>query len=173
MRKRDFFLAYVLLVVLQMLIYNYFHISHYLLLTILPVMVLLIPIRFSTLSSLFIAFVTGLVADVFSDGVIGLNAAALVPVALIREWVIGLVFGQELFARDEDASILRQGVMKMTTAIVIVQAPFLFIYIWADSAGTRPFWFNATRFGLSLVISTAVSLLVAVIMAPKRDSRWH
>lgn len=173
MRKKEFFIAYILLVVLQMLIYNYLHLSHYLLLSILPVMVLLIPIRFSTTATLFIAFATGLVADFFSDGVLGLNLAALLPVALLRERVIALVFGEELFSRGEDASIRRQGPVKMGVAILIVQAIFLLIYIWADSAGTRPFTFNFIRWAVSLVAGTAVSLLVARILAPEKDSRWH
>lgn len=172
MRKGEFFLAYMLITALQLLIYNYFHLSHYILLSILPVMVLLIPVRFGTTASLFTAFFTALAADLFSDGVPGLNIASLVPVAMMREWVIKLVFGREFFARGEDVSIVRQGVLKMTTAIVIVQSVFLFIYIWTDAAGTRPFWFNAARFGISLVACTATSLPVAAIMAPKRESRW-
>ena len=59
MKQYNFFLTYALLVLIQMVICNYFHLSAYVLLSILPVMVLCIPIRFSTTAALCIAFVTG------------------------------------------------------------------------------------------------------------------
>ena len=58
MKQYNFFLTYALLVLIQMVICNYFHLSAYILLSILPVMVLCIPIRYSTTMALCIAFVT-------------------------------------------------------------------------------------------------------------------
>ena len=48
MRKNTFFLVYLLLTVVQMLICNYFHLTPYVMLSILPVMVLCIPLRVPT-----------------------------------------------------------------------------------------------------------------------------
>lgn len=173
MRTDRFFITYFLLVIVQILTYNYLHVTHYLLLSILPVLVLLVPIRFNTIGCLFIAFVTGLAADLFGDGVIGLNILALLPVALARRSIIRLIFGGEVFARKEDISIIRHGADKMLLSVLMVQSIFLILYVWADAAGTRPFWFNAARFGTSLLAGTVVSLFVARILAPERDTRWR
>ena len=151
MRKTGFVLVYVLLAVVQMLICNYFNLSPYLMLSILPVMVLCLPLRVPTFWALIIAFVTGL---------------ALVPVAFVRKEVIRLIFGGELFARKEDFSLRKNGFGKVTLSIFLVQALFLLIYIWADGAGTRSFQFNAIRFGVSLLTGIVVSLLVVDILAP-------
>jgi hypothetical protein len=166
MRKAEFFLVYVLLTVVQMLICNYFHLSAYVMLSILPVMVLCLPTRVSTVGALVIAFATGLVVDLLSEGVLGLNVLAIVPVAFVRNGVIRLIFGDELFARKEDFSVRKNGFGKVALAIFIVQALFLLIYIWADGAGTRPLTFNAIRFGASLLAGWVVSLLLIDVLAP-------
>ena len=166
MRKSGFFLAYVLLAVVQMLICNYFNLSPYLMLSILPVMILCLPLRVSTFWALIIAFITGILVDILSEGVLGLNVRALVPVAFVRKEVIRLIFGGELFARKEDFSLRKNGFGKVTLSIFLVQALFLLIYIWADGAGTRSFQFNAIRFGVSLFAGVVVSLLIVDILAP-------
>ena len=166
MRKAQFYLVFVVLTIVQMLICNYFHLSPYLMLSILPVMVLCIPLRVGTVGAMVIAFATGLVVDLLAEGTLGLNTLALVPVAYARKGVIRLVFGEELFARKEDFSVRKNGFGKVAVAIFIVQALFLLVYIWADSAGTRPFSFNVIRFGVSLIAGWVVSLLIIDILAP-------
>lgn len=171
MKQYNFFLTYALLVVVQMVICNYFHLSSYILLSILPVMVLCIPIRISTPLALVIAFVTGLLVDLLSEGLLGINTIALLPVALLRKVIIQLVFGEEVFARNEDFSIKKSGLGKVSLAMVIAQALFLLVYILADGAGTRPFSFNLLRFLLSLLVGYAVSILLVDTLAPDSSRR--
>ena len=166
MKRGDFWIAYVLLLVAQLLLSNYFHVTPYIFLTILPVMVLCIPIRMGTVGAMLIAALTGLAVDYLSEGVLGLNALALIPVAFARNGIIGLVFGRELFARKEDFSIERCGFGKVATALFLSTLLFLVIYIWADGAGTRPLWFNGLRLAASLGSSFVVSLLTLSVLAP-------
>ena len=169
MRKPVFWLIYVLLVIAQLLLTNYLRVSPYLMLTILPVMVLCISIRTGSLGAMLIAFVTGLAVDFLSDGLPGLNALALVPVAYCRNGIIRLVFGSEVFAREEDFSVQKNGFGKVFQALLIAQVIFLVIYIWVDGAGMRPFSFNAIRFAVSLVAGILISLPTLGLLAP--DSR--
>ena len=166
MKRGNFWIAYVLLLVAQLLLSNFFHVTPYIFLTILPVMVLCIPIRMGTAGAMIIAALTGLTVDYLSEGVLGLNALALIPVAFTRNGIIGLVFGRELFARKEDFSIERCGFGKVATALFLSTLLFLVIYIWADGAGTRPLWFNGLRLGASLGASFVVSLLTLSVLAP-------
>lgn len=166
MRKSGFWAAYLLLLLAQLLLSNFFNITPYLMLSILPVMVLCIPIRIGSTGAMLIAFVTGLVVDFLSEGLLGINAFALVPVAFLRKPIIGLVFGNELFARGEDFSARRNGLWKTVLATVLAQAVFTLLYVWADAAGTRPFWFGAARFGASLVAGTLLSLACLPSLAP-------
>lgn len=164
--KRGFWIAYVLLLLAQLLLSNYFHVTPYIFLTILPVMVLCIPIRVGTVGAMLIACLSGLAIDFLSEGVIGLNALSLIPVAYARHGLIGLIFGPELFARKEDFSIGRWGFGKVAVAVFLSLLIFLVIYIWADGAGTRPLWFNGLRLAASLGASFLVSLLTLGVLAP-------
>lgn len=164
--KRGFWIAYILLLMAQLLLSNYFHVTPYIFLTILPVMVLCIPIRMGTAGAMLVACASGLVIDFLSEGVIGLNALSLVPVAFARNSIIGLIFGPELFARKEDFSVGRCGFGKVAVALLLSLLIFLVIYIWADGAGTRPLWFNGLRLAASLVASFLLSLLTLNVLAP-------
>jgi len=169
MKRSGYFMVYLLLVVAQMLICNYFRLTPYVMLSILPVMVLCIPIRYSTTAALLIAFATGLSVDLLAEGVLGLNTFALVPVAFVRYPVIRLIFGDEVFARNEDFSVKKNGFGKVSIAILIVQALFLLLYLWADGAGIRPFWFNLARFSASLAAGYVLAIILIDTLAP--DSR--
>ena len=166
MRKAGFYFVFFLLAVVQMLICNYLNLSAWLMLSILPVMILCVPLRLPTFWTMLLAFVTGCAVDLLSEGLLGINALALVPVAFVRKEVIRLIFGDELFARKEDFSMRKNGFGKVALAIFLVQALYLGIYIWADGAGTRPLAFNAIRFGVSLGAGWIVSLLIVDILAP-------
>lgn len=166
MKKNGFAGIFLFLLVLQILICNYFHVTPYVMLSILPVMVLCIPARISTPVTMIIAFAAGLTVDMLSEGVAGINTLALVPVAFLRLNIVSLVFGEDLLARKEDFSVRKNGIGKVSLALILVQALFLLIYIWADGAGTRPFWFNAARFGASLSAGYVVSLLLIDVLAP-------
>ena len=164
--KRGFWIAYVLLLMAQLLLSNYFHVTPYIFLTLLPVMVLCIPIRMGTIGAMLIAGLSGLVIDFLSEGVLGLNALSIIPVAYARNGIIGLIFGPELFARKEDFSVGRCGFGKVAAALFLSLLIFLVIYIWADGAGTRPLWFNGLRLLASLGASFLLSLLTLNVLAP-------
>ena len=166
MRKNQFWAVYLLLLLAQLLLSNSVNISTFRTVSILPVMVFCIPTRVGPALAMVIAFATGLVVDLLSEGLLGLNALALVPVAYLRNPIIRLVFGEELFARGEDFSPKRHGLGKSAAATFMAIALFILIYVWADGAATRPFWFNATRYLVSLAVSFALSLACLPNLAP-------
>ena len=173
MKNPERIVTYLILLTVQILFCNYLHLTQYVMVSILPAMILFSDVRLSRVSVLCIAFALAFAVDFLSDGVFGLNVLALVPVAFVRDGVIRLVFGEEHFSRGEGISIVRQGIWKVSTAIIMVQALFLLIYIWADGAGTRPVWFCVFRFLASLLAGGVLSLPVAkVLTAEKSSDKW-
>lgn len=164
MKNPGFTIKFLLLTLAQILLWNYFDFTQYLTIVFLPALILCLPIKKSVIFAMLLAFAAGFAVDFFSSGMLGLTSAALVPVALIRRGVITLVCGEEVFARGENITIRRQGLPKMALAILTVTALFLAIYIWADGAGTRPFWFNAVKFAASLAAGTLISLIACNIL---------
>lgn len=167
MRKSDFWIIYVLMLAIQLLLSNYIKITPFVMLSILPVMVLCIPTRVRPALTMIIAFLSALVVDLFAEGVLGLNCFALVAVAGLRNSVIRLIFGGDLFARKEDFSVRRNSFGKVALAIFIVQLVFVVLYVWADGAATRPTWFNLARMGASTLAGFLFSLLCVPVLAPE------
>ena len=166
-------LKYFLLFLAQAVLWNYFNFSQFIVIAILPAMILCLPISRSTVEAMLIAFVTGVAMDFLVTGQLGLTAFSLVPVGLLRRPVISLVFGSELFARGEELSLRRQGWLKFIPAILLLTAAFLLPYIWLDDAGTRPFWFGAAKFALSLLLSGFVSVFICDILLEDTAARWR
>ena len=169
MREHSYPLTFILLVMVQILICNYLNLTPYLTLSILPMAILFLPIGCSGSAAMLIAFICGLAVDFLCDGVPGLQALSLVPVAYARTGIIRLVFGSEVFARKENISVAKHGLGKTALALALAQALFLAAYIIADGAGTRPFWFNSLKWLLSILLGVAVSLAITPLTAP--DSR--
>ncbi len=158
--KHNFTLTYILLTVAQMILSNYFHFTPYVMITILPVMVLCIPTKTGTIAAMLIAFITGLSVDFFAEGTLGINALSLVPAALLRKPIIGMIFGNEPFEQKESVTVRKYGAGKVSLAIILMTVVFLLIYILTDCAGTRPFWFICACLGLSLLASYLSSILI-------------
>ena len=165
-------LKYFLLFLAQVAVWNYFNFSQYLLVVFLPVMILCLPLEKGPVYTMLVAFATGLAADFIVTGQLGMTSLALVPVGLIRRGVIKLVFGSELFARGEELSFHRQGWQKFVPCVLIVTAVFLLIYLWVDGAGMYSFGFRALKFGISLLVSSAVSVGLAFVLLEDTGERW-
>ncbi|MDT3366146.1 MAG: rod shape-determining protein MreD [Bacteroidota bacterium] len=166
----SFFWMFVILTVAQMLITNYLHLSYYITLSLLPTLILFLPIRIGTVSAMVIAFITGFAVDFFAEGLIGINMLSLVPVAFIRRSLLSLVFGGEIFARQEDPSAGKNGIGAVLLAILLAEALFLAVYILADGAGMRPVWFNLIRFVCSLGVGTILSMFAADLLTGDKNT---
>ncbi|MBQ7750897.1 MAG: hypothetical protein IJR77_06735 [Bacteroidales bacterium] len=167
MRNQNYVITYLVMVVAQILLCNYLHLGPYVTVSILPALILCLPIRTPAPLAMVIAFATGLAVDFLAEGLPGINAFSLVPVALLRIPVISLVFGEDMISRKEEFSARRNGFGKTALAIIMVQALFLLLYIAVDGAGTRSFGFNTVRFVLSLAAGVALSLLLIDTIAPE------
>ena len=157
---QHFGILYILLVIAQAVICNYFRLGPYISLTLLPVLILCLPLRQSSSLTMTIAFVTGLGVDILSEGLLGLNTLALVPVALLKKPVVKIIMGQEAFEKDEPFNIRYEGFGKIFLAVIVAQSIFLTLYIIADGAGIRPLWFNISRFAASLACNVIFSMMI-------------
>ena len=164
--SQNFGLIYVLLVICQMIMCNFAHFGPYVLLSMLPAMILCIPTGISTITCMLIAFASGFTVDLLSEGLLGLNTAALLPVAALRKGIIRIFLGEDIINRNDSFSIRKNGIGKVSFAILTVTALFLAIYIYLDGAGTRPLWFCLARFGASLTCNWVLGLIVTNILTP-------
>lgn len=166
MKNHNFGILFILLVIAQMIICNYFQMTPYIVLSILPAMILCIPLTVSTNVCMLIAFASGLTVDWLAEGLIGINAASLVPVAMARKTIIRIFLGEDLIARRDSFTFKKNGIGKISIALFASLAIFFAIYIILDGAGTRPHSFNLIRFTASVTASLALSLVVSAVLIP-------
>lgn len=164
MKTQNFGLLFFLMVLGQMILCNFAGFSPYITLTMLPAMIICVPLSVSTPLCLLLAFATGLSVDWLSEGLIGLNAASLVPVALMRKPLIRFFLGEDLITRSDSFSFRKNGIGKISLVLIVSLLIFLGIYVFLDGAGTRPAWFNLTRIGLSLLCNYVLALIVTNIL---------
>lgn len=164
MKGQNFGLLYFLMVLAQVILCNFTNLGPYVMLTLLPAMIVCVPLTVSTPLCMLLAFATGLSVDWLSEGLVGINAASLVPVALLRKPLIRFFLGEDLITRSDSFSFRKNGVGKISVLLFLSTAVFLGLYIILDGAGTRPMWFNLTRFGISFVCNYVLALIVTNIL---------
>lgn len=163
--SQHFGTLYTLLVIGQIILCNYSDFGPYVMLTMLPTMVLCIPTSTSTIATMIIAFCSGLSVDWLSEGLLGLNAAALTPVALARKNVIRIFLGEDLITRGDSFSYRKNGFAKISAANTACIALFIALYILLDGAGTLPVWFCLTKGGISLACNFILAIIVTNILS--------
>lgn len=164
--SQNFGLLYVLLIICQVVMCNYTDLGPYIMLTMLPAMVLCIPTGISTAVCMVIAFASGLTVDWLSEGLLGLNAAALTAVALVRKGLIRIFMGEDIINRNDSFSIRKNGIGKVSLALLTSTTVFLALHIFLDGAGTRPLWFCMARFGVSFLCNWLLGIIVINILTP-------
>lgn len=164
--RQNFGILYVLLVIGQVILCNYASLGPYVMLSMLPAMVLCIPTTVSTTACMLIAFASGLAVDWLSEGIIGLNASAILPVAFMRKSIIRIFLGEDLITRGDRFSFRKNGFSKIAVALSVMLAVYLGIYVFLDGAGVRPAGFNLIRFGVSFACNFILSLIVINVLAP-------
>ena len=167
MKGYRFVIVFVLLVLVQIVLCNFLNLSRYAVLSYLPVLILMLPVRWNRIVMMLFAFALGFLVDFFSTGMLGLTSLALVPVALSRGLVVAGMFGDELGSREGELSLSRFGLPKFALATLLLCALYFIVYVWADSAGTLAFWQCALRVLLSVLVSMPVCLFIATILRPE------
>lgn len=163
--SQHFGTLYTLLVIGQIILCNYSDFGPYVMLTMLPAMILCLPTGLSTITTMIIAFASGLSVDWLAEGILGLNTAALVPVALIRKKVIRIFLGEDILTRGDSFSYRKNGFAKISAANAVCLILFISLYILLDGAGTLPTWFCLTKGGVSLACNFVLAILVTNILA--------
>ena len=157
---------FLLLIIVQLVMTNYLPLSQFVTLSLLPALIMCLPMTMPTFLLMVVAFATGMTVDFLAEGVVGLNTLALVPVAAMRNFVVGIVAGQDTVERGADFNFKKNGPVKVATIVAIPLAVFLLIFIAADGAGMRPFWFNLVRFTASLLVDLAIGMGVVKLLNP-------
>ncbi|MBR0223317.1 MAG: hypothetical protein IJL93_03475 [Bacteroidales bacterium] len=162
MKKPADIIYCILLFLLQLVLSDYVHLGPWVCLSLLPLLILQIPLSRSPHVVMLIAFGLGLGLDILSDGVPGLNAFAAVLAAAPRKFFYRLLVNSDRQDKTEVPLLQEVGLVKYLKYLGLLAAIYLAAYILVDCISFRPAGFIAYKFLISWVASTALCLLLAL-----------
>ena len=155
-------LFFVLVFLLQLIITDYLHLGPWVMVSLLPFLILLIPLQRREHIVLLSAFGLGLLLDLLSGGVLGLNAFAAVMTAGPRKFLYRILVNRDRQDKTEIPLLRDIGWVKYFKYLLSLTALFLAAFILLDCVSVRPVGFILAKFVASTLVSTALGLLMAL-----------
>ena len=162
MKRPDNLLYLVLVFLLQLVLSDYVHPGPYVLLTLLPFLILHIPLSRSPHVVMLIAFALGLGVDVLSDGVPGLNAFAAVLSAAPRRFFYRILVNSDRQDTTDVPRLREVGPAKFAKYLGALTLLFVAAYVVLDCVSFRPAGFVLLKFAASAAASLLLGLLLAI-----------
>lgn len=163
MKKNKLVVIYLVILAAQIIVSNTLGFEQYFLINVLPAMIMMLPTSVSTRKALFIAFLSGFAVDVTTEGVLGLNVLAIVPVAMLRFPILSLVSGSGFEDQSKEISLKAIGYTQMTIILLLTLNLFLLIYLWSDASGEM---FSLRKLAFSIIAGYICSIGVCHLLAP-------
>lgn len=166
MTRSSFIVRFIVLFILQLILTKYCQIGPFIFISILPAMILCMPTSRSTWWVLVVAFLAGLAVDGLADGPLGLNAAALLPVAALQKPLIRIFIDEDIVERHYSFSFRSNGYFKIISTLAVSVLVFILIYVILDGAGTRNFGFNFLKVLLSALSGIVFGIPAIEFLSP-------
>lgn len=168
MKKSADILFFVLVFLLQLALTDYLHIGPWITLSLIPFLILHIPLPRSPQFVMLVAFALGLGLDLLSDGVPGLNAFAAVMAAAPRKALYRMFVNSDRQDKTDVPRLDDTGLVKYLKYLLALTAVYLAAYTLLDCISFRPLDFILIKFAASTAASTALALLLAVPLQNRR-----
>lgn len=143
----------LILIVLQMMIFNNIEFSGYINPYIYVMFILILPVAIPSWILLILAFLTGLVIDLFS-GTIGVHAFATVMAGFVRPWVLSLNITAEATEPHTSPSSYRSGLRWFLIYVVTVVMVHHLALFYVEIFSFRNFFHTLLRVLLSTAATT-------------------
>ncbi len=164
MNKINYKIVFVALFIAQILINNFWHVSQYLLLSFMPLLLLSLPLKHSNVMVLFIAFFVGLAVDLLSSSTLGITSCALLLCAICKNLILKMVYGEELFTYREGSPLNFHTTRELLLSLTLFCAIYFIPYVFIESSGSRPFSFIFLRWLCSFAFSSGVNCILATFL---------
>ena len=158
--------VFVLLIALQLLIFNNIEFSGYVNPYVYVMFILILPFSIPSWLLLLISFGTGLVVDLFS-GTLGVHTFATVMAGYVRPWILSLNVTTELADPDMSPSSYRTGLrwffIYTLTVVFVHHLTLFFVEVFSFS--------NFFRTLLRVLLSTVATTFFIIIIDMLRPRR--
>ncbi len=161
---------FVLLVLLQVLVFDTVQFGGYVVPYVFILFVLLLPLGINKSLLLVLAFLTGLTVDFF-ENTMGLQTAALVFMAFARPGVIRFYFPGLEFEKGEEPGLLKLGVTGFFKYTLTLALFYQFILTFLQVFSFRHVLRSLSQILINGVVTTAVILVVMMLFSRREHRR--
>lgn len=160
MNKNHFYIYILALCLIQVLINNFLNFSHLLYISLLPLAVFCLPGKQVSIPSLILTFLTGIIIDVTSNGVVGITSCALLLCVFLRPLILKLAYTESFTSAGDDYLEEERLSKDMIISIALLCAIYFLVYCWIDSAGTLRWSYALLKWLYSFLSSTVLCVLI-------------
>jgi len=144
---------------LQAVLQGYIDISPMIQFCLLPMVIAALPTSWKDISAMIAAFVIGLLADLISGGIPGINAGCCVLVAAIRDVVYRRIISTDNRSAATAPTIYTIGKVPYIKFISILTAAYCILFIFLERFSFVPFWSTLLRTITTFVTSTLLIII--------------
>lgn len=173
MQNKVFITRFAVLLAIQLVLAKYCQIGQFVYISILPAMILCMPTSRPSWWVTVAAFLSGLLVDGLADGVPGLNAAAILPVAVSQKAIIRMLIDQEAVKREYDLSFRENGYLRVSLGISACTLLFMIIYVTADCIHSESFILILLKILCSSIVSFIFGMAVFSVLTTSGKSDSH
>jgi len=145
-----------ILLIMQILMTEFINISPFLLLSVFPVFIVTLPININYTLLMFIAAGYGLTVDIFTEGVVGINAAALTAMAAAFGPIMRLVIPKILLYDVSQITFNEVSLDRLIVINALLCFVYLAVYLLLHTMEHGMFLYNLFRFAVNLIIDVAL-----------------
>jgi hypothetical protein len=160
-----FILIGVILLVIQLITDEYINVFPILHIVVFPLLIIIIPDRVKPVPLMLIAFFYGLLIDATSDGVIGLNASALVAMAFFKQPLLYTLLNKNSLA---EMPVISGKYIKMLLYIcycALLYSLFFLVYILLDGLTTDDIFYSLIRFAIGVVTNLLIAIFLEKLLS--------
>ena len=146
----------IFLVLIQILISGYVNIWPMLYIAVFPLILIILPQSINSYLYILLAFLLGLVTDITSDGIMGLNAAATTALAFFRKPVINMMINKSSLDNLSGITDYTIGTATFFALTAVLYSIFFIFYMTLDSLGFYSMGYTILRFAINVLTNTAL-----------------
>ena len=158
-----------IMVFCQILVSEYVNIWAVLYIAVFPQFIILLPPTINRSAYMLTAFALGLSIDLFADGVLGLNAAALTAMAYMRHPVLKLTVPKASFESYDNQPLIPRTVElpKLALLNILLLAVFFTVYVLLDSAASFSAGYTLLKIFLCVAANSVITFACNIVLLDK------
>ncbi len=152
------------LLIIQMLINEFVNIWPMIYIAIFPLFIFALPFKLNGSLLMICAFTYGLIIDILTEGIIGINASALLAITIFKNPIVHITVPKSVIEKSPTLICNEIYLWKQAIIYFLLFTIYFTVYIPLDSIGSFSLLYVFIRFALNIIINVVLALFVGNIL---------